>query len=135
MDIVETQGPGQTVHQGIEREEDEDGKQADAVQHGIQKIVPAGARVRDLLRRYHGFERTQHEKQQHQFAQADQEPFRALERLFREFAKAQVIHERVDHRLEQPALRHAEGIDDGVKGGLDDGADIGGDHGWPFFCA
>ncbi len=110
LEALEAQHAGQRVQQRIEREEDQHREQADAVQHGVDKVVPARARVGKLVHRDQGFHRPQHQEQQQQFEHADHQPLGALERFLDVFAKAELKYQRLDHRFEQPPLGGAEPV-------------------------
>ena len=104
MHALEAQQAGDVVHQRVEREEDRDRKQAEAVHQRVDEIVQAGALVGKRMHRDRRLERAQHQVQRGQFDQADEEPLGAFERFLGKFAEAGDEHERLDRMLEQPAL-------------------------------
>ena len=101
----------QLILERIQKQKNQHRKRAEAMDHGIQKIDPARTAVTQRMHRDQRLQRPQYRKQQGDLADADQEPFGALERLFGEFAHAEIEDQRLHHGLEQPALHEGKQVD------------------------
>jgi hypothetical protein len=76
---LQVQRFGKVGKRRIKQQEGEDGDDAQALQDGVDEVVPAGARVGDGMHRDHGLQRAQDQVQDHQLADAHQDEFGAGE--------------------------------------------------------
>jgi hypothetical protein len=109
---LHAQRAGHAVHDRVEGEEYRHREEAQAVDQGVDEVVPARGAVAHLLRRDQGFQRAQDQEQGRHLAGPGQEPFDALEGVLGVLAHAGIEQEGLDHGLEQPALEECEPIDE-----------------------